>query len=154
MGAYSFDTSGIVKRYIRETGSAWVERVADPAAGHRIYLSRVTAVEVTSAVTRRSRSGSLSTNDAAILLARFRMDLAQEYRIVEVTPALLSRAMVLAESYGLRAYDAVQLSTAVELHERRANSGQAPLTLVSADRELNAAATASGLMVEDPNHHP
>ena len=53
-----------------------------------------------------------------------------------------------------RAYDAVQLAAAVELNTQRVAAGTGVLTLVSADQELNAAATADGLLVEDPNMHP
>jgi len=48
----------------------------------------------------------------------------------------------------------VQLSAALDLNLQRVTSGLSPITLVSADRELNAAATASGLLVEDPNAYP
>ena len=41
-----------------------------------------------------------------------------------------------------------------EVHRDHQNAGIGPITLVSADRELNAAASADGLVVEDPNAHP
>jgi hypothetical protein len=62
--------------------------------------------------------------------------------------------MTLTETHGLRAYDAVQLAAALELQATRTAAGLVPLTLVSADQDLNAAATASGMRVEDPNLHP
>ena len=117
MAAYVFDTSGIVKRYIHETGMAWVQRVAHPAAGNLVYLARITEVEVTSAVTRRHRGGSVSALDAAAMLAQFRQDLILEYRIIEITPTLISSAAALAQRHGLRAYDAVQLAAARELNQ-------------------------------------
>ena len=40
MAAYVFDTSGIVKRYIHETGMKWVQQVADPTAGNLITARR------------------------------------------------------------------------------------------------------------------
>ena len=49
---------------------------------------------------------------------------------------------------------AVQLAVALELHNQRVSAGQSAVTLVSADQELNAAATAEILVVEDPNQHP
>ncbi len=69
-------------------------------------------------------------------------------------PALLAEAMKLANSHGLRAYDAVQLAAAIELHKQWIYGGLGGITLVSADQDLNTAATAEGLMVEDPNAHP
>jgi hypothetical protein len=62
--------------------------------------------------------------------------------------------MILAERHALRGYDAVQLAAALELQTVLTASGLPALTLVSADAELNAAAAAEGLTVEDPNLHP
>jgi predicted nucleic acid-binding protein len=152
MPVYFFDTSGIVKRYIHETGTAWVQSAADPAAGNLVYLASLAAVEVTSAVTRRQ--DALTAPVAAAVLAQFRKDMALEYRILEITAAVLSSAVTLAESHALRAYDAVQLAAAAELNSQRLANGLTPLILVSADRELNAAASLIGLGVADPNLHP
>jgi predicted nucleic acid-binding protein len=74
--------------------------------------------------------------------------------MIEVTPTLLLAARMLAERHGLRAYDAVQLAAAVGLNARWVAAGTGIITLVSADLELNAAAIAEGLTVEDPNRHP
>jgi len=43
----------------------------------------------------------------------------------------------------------VQLAAALDIYQLDPS-----LTLVSADADLNAAATAEGLAVEDPNTHP
>ncbi len=154
MAAYFCDTSGIVKRYVQETGTAWVQALADPITGSRLYLARIAAVEVVAAVTRRHHGGHLTAAETADILRQFRSDLTAEYRGVEITPALLTSAMNLAETHGLRAYDAVQLAAVTELNASRIASGLGPITLVSADRDLNSAALASGLAVEDPNLHP
>ena len=62
--------------------------------------------------------------------------------------------MQLANAHALRAYDAVQLAAALELEARWQAAGMGSITLVSADQDLNAAATAEGLIVEDPNAYP
>ncbi len=49
MAAYFFDSSAIVKRYVRETGTAWVRRMTRHGRPDRIYLARITAVETASA---------------------------------------------------------------------------------------------------------
>ncbi len=89
MAVYFFDSSAIVKRYVSETGTAWVSGIIVPAAGNRIYVAAI---------------------------ARLRLDFASEYRIVEITPALIGRAMMLAERHALRGYDAVQVAAALETH--------------------------------------
>jgi hypothetical protein len=82
---------------------AWVISLLDPAAGNTIYLARITAVEVISAVARRQRGNMLSIPDTAKAIADFRIDLANQYRLIELTSALVSRAMTLAEMHALRA---------------------------------------------------
>ena len=154
MTAYFFDSSAIIKRYVQETGTAWVRRLTRKGKPDPIYLARITAVEVTSAVARRRQGGSLTAPRVRSILSRFRGHLDQRYRILEVTPALLSAAVRLANSHALRAYDAVQLAAALELDARWQAAGLGGIILISADRDLNAAATAEGLMVDDPNSHP
>ena len=153
MAVYFCDSSALVKRYAQETGSAWVEALTDPQAGHRLYLARITAVEVIAAVARRQRGGALSAADAAAALTDFAYDLAHQYRQVDITSRLITQAMRLAETYALRGYDAVQLAAVLTVHTAREAQGLSRLTLVSADQELNAAAVAEGLLVDDPNTH-
>lgn len=154
MAVYFADSSALGKRYIAEVGSAWLRSVLDPATACTVFVARVTAVEIIAAITRRERGGSLTPADAATARTAFRTDLAGEYQVVEVTAILVSQAMLLAETHGLRGYDAVQLAAALEVNTLRVMSGLPPLTLVSADTELNTAAIAEGLIVADPNAHP
>ncbi len=144
MADYFLDTSAVVKRYVQETGTAWVRTLAAPAMGHFIYLARISEVEVSSALARRRGQPGLSIAQARGALGLFR----QDYRIAEITVPLLQRAALLADTHALRGYDAVQLAAALEVRL------QVPaLILVSGDGDLNAAATAEGLPVEDPNTH-
>jgi predicted nucleic acid-binding protein len=154
MAAFIFRASGIVKRYLMEIGSGWVQGLTDPAAAHEVFLTRITRLEIVAAVTRRGRGDPLSASAAPALLAQFRHDSAHRYTILEVTPPLLADAERLAESHGLRAYDAVQLAVAADLHRERLANGLSKPTLISADQELNAAAIAEGLDVDDPMAHP
>jgi uncharacterized protein len=142
---YFFDSSALVKRYVLEAGSAWATAIADPTSGHDLYLARITAVEVISAITRRTRGGGLTAADAATALGRFRHDFGNQYQVVEVSEVLLGSAATLAERHALRAYDAVQLAAAVELQSIRVAMGSPPLVLVSSDLELNAAAIPSAV---------
>lgn len=104
---------------------------------------------MTSAIARRRGQPALGVADAAVALNQFRIDLTQDYRIAEITTTMLRRAAILADTHALRAYDAVQLASALEIHRLVPS-----LMLISADRELNAAAMAEGIAVEDPNAHP
>ena len=150
--AYFVDSSALVKRYVRETGTAWVRGITHRRPSTHIYIALITAVEVTSAVARR-RGATLSPAQASSLLSRFRKHLAGRYIPSEISPALVSEAMKLANTHRLRAYDAVQLAAALDLYRDWTADRLGAFVFVSADRDLNAAATAEGLMVDDPNSH-
>jgi predicted nucleic acid-binding protein len=54
VASFFFDSSAVVKRYVLETGSAWVDSISNSAAGHRIFIVRVSGVEVVSALVRKA----------------------------------------------------------------------------------------------------
>jgi hypothetical protein len=154
MAAFFFDSSALVKRHVNETGSVWVRSVTRAKAAHTLYIARITAVEMTAAITRRQRGGSLSRAQGGAIFGHLRRHLAQRYVVMELTPSLLNSAMSAARAHGLRAYDSVQLAAALEVQRSHQNAGLGPVTLVSADRDLNHAATAEGLAVIDPTTDP
>jgi predicted nucleic acid-binding protein len=153
MTQYFLDSSAPVKRYVSETGTQWVQSLHDPRAGHTRWIARITAAECIAALFRRVRMGQLSLLDAQQISARFRADIVADYRIVDITAAVIDRAMDLAEQFGLRGYDAVQLAAADLVNQQFLASGGSPITFVSADVDLNTAAQSLGLLVENPNAH-
>jgi hypothetical protein len=65
--------------------------------------------------------------------------------------------MVLAETRGLRGYDAVQLAASCVINEFCLSSGLPVVTFVCADYALmllNTAAAQEGLLIENPTHSP
>ena len=149
MALYFLDTSALVKRYVLETGTAWVQSLTSPTTGHSLFISRITQVETISAVIRRVRGGPLTARDSSTVLSDFGYDLTLQYRIIEISTGVINQAAILVERHALRAYDAVQLSSAFEMRK------QAPsLVLVSADAELNASAASEHLLVDNPNIYP
>ncbi len=153
MAAYFLDSSALVKRYARETGTAWIIGLFRRAAGHRLYVARISGVEGTAALTRKRRGGHLTASETARALARLRRDLDGQLRIVEITSVLLTDAMSLAEQHGLRGYDAVQLAAVLEANGERVRQKLTPLTLIAADAELLAAGATVGLATDAPNAH-
>lgn len=154
MAAFFCDSSAIVKRYIAETGSAWLLANTNPASGNFVYVARITFVEVISAITRREKGNHISTNDADNARLTFEQDYLNEFFKVEISENLINEAASLAKKYALRGYDAIQLAAALETEKARLSLGLSPLTLFSADTELNAAAISEGLTVDNPNNHP
>jgi predicted nucleic acid-binding protein len=115
---------------------------------------RVTLVEVISALTRRVRSNSISQTSAGKSKSRFKRAFNGKFRHIEITKQLAEQAADLAEKYALRGYDAVQLAAAITANDARISIGASALIFVSADNDLNNAATAEGLTVENPNNYP
>ncbi|MGA2439655.1 MAG: type II toxin-antitoxin system VapC family toxin [Tepidisphaeraceae bacterium] len=152
MAVLFLDSSALVKRYVAEAGSSHVAGLLDPAVGNVVHIAAVTGAEVIAALVRRQREGSLSANDTARAIAEFREDWTNGYEVITVDRALVDRAMQAAERHGLRGYDAIQLASAMEIHTAGLQF-QLGLTFVSTDEELNAAAMAEGLQVENPNLH-
>jgi predicted nucleic acid-binding protein len=173
MVVYFIDSSALVKRYISESGSKWVLGLFNsalkkeifvaesgskwvlgsfnPALNNEIFVAAITGVEIIAAITRRSRSGSISAVDAATVCRQFRNDLQTDYQIVEITKGIIDSGMSMAEARGLRGYDAVQLAAGCAVNALCITSGLPPVIFTSADSELNAAATNEGLSVENPN---
>ncbi len=154
MVVYFTDSSAVVKRYVQEVGSAWVDSLFTSVPANTVVIVATTSVEVVAAITRRARGGTIIQADAASSCALFLADLSVDYRVVPVIDALLREAIRLAQLYGLRGYDAVQLAAGVEANRLRVGAGLPPLIFVSADNELNAAAVSGGLVVDNPNAHP
>ena len=153
MAIYFLDSSALVKRYISETGSIWVLELFDPTLDHEIFIAAITGVEIIAAITRRSRSGSISSSDTTLVRNQVKNDLQTDYQIVEITDGIINSGMALAEAQGLRGYDAVQLAAGCAVNELCKASGLSPVIFVSADSELNVATSNEGLSVENPNSH-
>jgi predicted nucleic acid-binding protein len=65
VGAYFFDSSAIVKRYVNEKGSAWVAETTDPAIGAYVYVASITGVEVVAAFARKRKGNLINPSFAA-----------------------------------------------------------------------------------------
>lgn len=153
MSTLFLDSSGLIKRYVAEPGTAWVQGMTDAASGNDRFIAQITGAEMVAAVTRRLRRGGLTPADAATALAEIQADFVRDFFLLEVSLPRVREAMVLAERHGPRGYDAVQLAMALFLQSQCRLSGLSDPLLISADTELNAAALAEGLAVDDPNAH-
>ncbi len=147
-----FDTSALIKHYITEAGSRWVQMLVHNKKTI-VLTSSLTRIEGVCTFARRHREGLLSEDDLTQVCTIFNYDLAHRYILAKADLAILSSAQQLALRYPLRAYDAVQLATAEFSNEQLVQAGKPPLTFVCADDRLLAIAQAEGLLVENPNHH-
>ena len=154
VNVYFLDSSALVKRYVAETGTAWVQSITAPHTRNKLIIDRITWVEVLSALARRQREGSLSSNNVAKAIRTFRYDLDTQYQVVELDRMLTETAGQLVGKHPLRAYDAVQLASALRVQSAFARAKSTSLTFLAADDRLIAIAQAEGLLTDNPNHHP
>jgi len=75
------DSSALVKRYVAETGSAWIAALVSPAAGNQLVIARAAWVEVLSALARRQREGSLAAPEIQQTISAFRYDMDVRYQV-------------------------------------------------------------------------
>jgi predicted nucleic acid-binding protein len=154
MPFYQFDSSGLVKRYVDETGSDWVRAIVSPAQGNVISIADVTRAEVVSALARRAREGTITLDERDDLTQTFQAHAATQYQLVPTEPWIVDLAVDLIQRHPLRAYDALQLATALIVNRALIADGLPPLVFISADDRLIAAAQAEGLTADHPHWHP
>ena len=143
------DASAAVKAHYEERGNERVAKIIDD--GTEVYLSRVGIVEIVAAFFGKTKTGEMSIDEAVSATAELGRDISEGmFQIVEVDPVTSDRAVEVARRHRLRAYDCLQLATALLLHRHRVRLDLAPLTFVSSDNDLNASASSEGMLVEDP----
>jgi predicted nucleic acid-binding protein len=134
------DSSAVVKLYADEPGSDHVRELAD------VVVSALARVEVPAALWRKCRTGELDVAAARTLVDEFEADYhggaaAPRFAAIAVSSSILEEAARLTAGHGLRAYDAVQLASALA-----ARAALPTLSVMAVfDRALSAAAAAEGL---------
>lgn len=154
MIGYFCDSSAVAKRYISETGTNWLIGLMRTAAKNEFAVAQITGVEVVSAISRRHRGNFLTSLQADKATRRFLRDFHNRFGVVKIDDALIRSAIYLAQTHVLRGYDAVQLASAITLNNNLSKLGLPSFIFVSADNNLNSAAVAEGLTVDNPNNHP
>lgn len=135
-----FDSSALVKRYVREQGSGQVRRLLRTGVA---VTSRLSPVEIVSALARRRREGDLPASHLKRIVAEIRRD-ARQLVLVDLTEAVAERARELLLVHALRASDAVHLASCLLLKEEAG----AEVALIAYDDLLIAAAKAERVQLE------
>ena len=102
---------------------------------------------------RRVRNGEIPARTAHALRLRVGRHVSREYMVIYLGAHVIERAQDLLEKHTLRAYDSVQLASALEANQHVITAGLPSLIFVSADNQLLTAATAEGFAVDNPNAH-
>lgn len=117
------------------------------AAG-QAAASRLSEVEVASALARRSREGAFSIRERDRALAAFMEDFAALI-VVELTPEVAAGARDLLLRHRLRAGDAIQLASGLFLQRAL----RQPVPFVAFDDRLSSAARDEGMSVVSGRRH-
>lgn len=132
-----------MKRYSTESGSGTVRGLTD------VVVSILLAVEVPSAIWRKHRTGTLTQANARILIRQFEAEYSgtaakpSEFEIIALTSVIVSQAASLVSAHPLRAYDAVQLASAMAARVVDASLNE----FCAYDQQLTTAARAQGFVI-------
>jgi predicted nucleic acid-binding protein len=114
-----------------------------------LVVSALARVEVPTAIWRKHRAGELSSEDAGVLVDEFEADWFGaddadiHFAVVRVSGEILDLAALSAARHPLRAYDAVQLASALAARAASPEVSQ----FVCFDQALAQAARAEGFTV-------
>ncbi len=92
MRFYFLDSSAVVKRYIPEIGSDWIQQLTHEGTNHQLFIARITWVEVLSALSRRQRENFLDSASYKYIKTVFKTHLDQQYRILDTDRNLIESA--------------------------------------------------------------
>ena len=148
------DSSALVKRYARESGSEWLRALVESRAENSIYIAQIGAVEVAAGLSRKVRTKELEQKEYESTLELFMSDIRnEEYNLLPVASAVTNLAIELTRRYPLRGYDAVHLAAAIRLNQVLVQNKLPAVLFVSADQLLCEAAAREGLLTENPADH-
>ena len=134
-----FDTSVLVKRYVREQGSSQAGRLLRK---HRILTSAIAPTEAISALSRRRTLQELTAKHCAETLSRLKAD-RMYWELVEVSALVLNEAERVIITTGLRTLDAIHLASILTF--QTASGIQIPF--ITGDLRQQEAAAHAGLDV-------
>lgn len=167
MLTYFLDSNALIKAYVQERGSSWINGVmAMKAPSPRLCISELARVEVPSALYKIERLRGCSQALTNTAINTFFRDLrlsspSRRLKVYEITPLsdqVLSLADALLEKYrtgkpyGLRSLDAIQLASAEITRASLPLQDQQDFTLVTVDRQLRGVAGAEGLQTVNPEY--
>jgi len=132
-----FDTSVLVKRYVREEGSSEARRLLK---NYRILTSAIAPTEAISALSRRRTLGELAAKQFGDILSRMRADYAY-WELVEVNAVVLKEAEKIILKTDLRTLDSIYLASILIF--QAASGIQIPI--MTGDTKQRAAAVHLGL---------
>lgn len=137
-----FDTSVLLKRYLREPGSTQAVALL---RRYQVLTSALAPVEVTSALVRRRTAGEIRPADFEAITAQLSRD-RQHWHLVELTADVLSRAEAVITQANVRTLDAIHMASALAV-ETAWGGPRRRMAFVTGDSRQQDAARALGLSI-------
>jgi uncharacterized protein len=153
MSIFFLDSSALVKRYVPETGTNWILSLSSTTSGNNIFISQITPVELISALARQYHDKEIKLPIFQAFRQLLMLHTQNQYQVLTLSNSIVLKAFDLHETHRLRAYDSIQLATAIELQARLSTGGRT-LDFISADVRLLQAASSGGLSTDNPNNYP
>jgi predicted nucleic acid-binding protein len=134
-----FDSSVLVKIYVRENGSATAQRLVRT---RQVITSSIAGLELMSAFRRNLTARSIDERLHSAIVKRFQQH-REKWRYVELTPASLQNAEKYVSDFDVRALDAIHIASAM------ISRGRFPkdLSFITADSRQRDVAVELGLDV-------
>ncbi len=133
------DTRALIKLYVEEQGSPDVR--AATAEARVVAVSRLAYVEARADLARACRETRISSSALQQAVHALQQDWPRFF-VIEVNAEVAQQAGDLAQAHALRAYDALQLASALVLRGRV----DTDVRFLSFDADLTHAARAAGLV--------
>ncbi len=137
-----FDTSALIKKYVKEKGTD--EVIKRWNGSKMLVVSSVAYAEFFSAMNRKMREGVLLKKELKSAIQNFKSDWESLIK-VEVIDTLNKRIEELTTKYPLRGFDAIHLASALYFQNAKGEE----LNFICADHRLNNAAQQENLKVID-----
>jgi predicted nucleic acid-binding protein len=150
---YYIEPSALVKYYVTEPGSIWVQALMD-TEDNVLVTAEITIAEVSAALAVIARVGRISRRQRDELWGKFKRDLLTRYEFLPTHRTIISHAAELCQKHPLRGFDAIHLASGLQLQETLAQQEEGlAITCVSGDDTLVTAGQSEGLTVDNPFWH-
>ena len=148
MPTFYFESSGLLKKYKTELGTAVIEEVFTGRRDDELYVtSYLTLIEGYGTFRRLLNNREISQLLFETYLGNIARDLSDSFVVYKVSDYIAIEAARYARDYGLRSADTIHLVTAVQVRDQGLPQ---PIYFLASDRRLKNVSHDVGFEVLDP----
>jgi predicted nucleic acid-binding protein len=151
MPTFYVDTSALAKRYKQEAGTEFIDQLFDLLGKpkNKAATSFLTFLELLAMATRLRKGKQLFQEAHDRILARILNDFHAFFSVNPISTSILTHSVQIIKQHSLKAPDAQQLATALELEPILKQLGE-QLVFIADDNDLHDAAKREGLETIHP----